>query len=363
LASSNISSNNNGLAVLLIDNDGFSDYTCYLARGLSKYVSVTLYSFSNESFNYTGAAKEKTIKFHYIKRKLPKGYSTMRGILRIFILFFLLSYALIKTRYDVVHVQDYLPTFFLFIPFLKFRRKRICWTLHDLEIFYLATGVGGKLQVLFLRIVSQPSIMTKYVDNIMVHAGALKERLILKKVNQNKINVIRFFDYQYLLEVNENYNPIKYNGSFLEEGYILYLGNIAPWKGIDTLIHAARIVRDKIGSKFRLVIAGAPYEGLRDVGFFEDVNKEDLKFIKIFDRYIVHSEIPTLLGGSKFLVLPYNNLFQYSASGVIPLAYTFGKPVVVSDVPSLAEYVEAGKTGLIHDINDTEQLANCIIEN
>jgi glycosyltransferase involved in cell wall biosynthesis len=47
---------------------------------------------------------------------------------------------------------------------------------------------------------------------------------------------------------------------------------------------------------------------------------------------------------------------------VIPLSYTFAKPVVVSNVPSLVEYVDHGKTGLIFEVNDSKQLANCIID-
>ena len=45
-----------------------------------------------------------------------------------------------------------------------------------------------------------------------------------------------------------------------------------------------------------------------------------------------------------------------------PLSYTFAKPVIVSNVPSLVEYVDPGKTGLIFEVNDTKQLANCIID-
>jgi glycosyltransferase involved in cell wall biosynthesis len=362
ITSDESSSKDKRLTVLLIDSDGFSDYTCYLARGLSKYLDVILYSFSNESFNITGAAGKKGIKFNYIKKRLPKGYSTMRGIARVLLLFFLLSYALVKTKYDIVHIQDYLPTFFLFIPFLKIRRKQVCWTMHDLEIFYLATGIRGKLQVLFLKLVSQPTILTKYVDSIMVHADDLKEKLISKKVNQSKISVIRFFDYRYLQEFNKFNEQINHNNSQTEEGYVLFMGNIAPWKGIDTLIEAAQIARKKLGDKLKVIIAGTPYEGLKNVQFFKNVKERDFTFIKIINRYIVHSEIPSLLNNSKFLVLPYNNLFQHSASGVIPLAYTFARPVVVSNVPSLVEYVENGKTGLIHEVNDSEQLAKCIIE-
>ena len=355
------------LKVLLIDNDDFSDYTSYFARGLSKYADVTLYLFSEESPNVTGAKKQKGIEITYINKRFSKGYSVAGAIIRVFLLFFILLNALMRTKYDVVHIQDYLPAFFLFIPILKLRRKRICWTLHDLDIFSLwcrlfATGVDGRLQVLFRKMVTQPALMGKYVDIIFVHALSHKQHLIAKNVEENKIHVIRQFDYQYLLEYSKNNASKRSFDLKLENNYILFFGNIAPWKGIDTLIEAVKIVKSKTEQKFNLVIAGKPYPGFENIQFFGKIRNEDKKFIKIIYKYITSSEIPALISNSSFLVLPYHNLFQYSSSGVIPLSYTFAKPVIVSNVPSLVEYVDNGKTGLIFEVNDSKQLANCIIE-
>jgi glycosyltransferase involved in cell wall biosynthesis len=348
--------------VLLIDNDGFSYYTCYLARGLTKFLDVVLFSFSEESFVTTGASREKGIKFYDIKKRLPKGSSTARGIIRVFLLFFILLSALTKTKYDIVHIQDFLPAFFLFVPFLKLRRKHICWTLHDVEIFNFSTGLNGKLHVLFLKLVAQPRLMSIYADKIFVHSLSLREQLIVKKVDENKIHVIRFFDYRYLLEIDSHDKKLKYDDFMLNGSYILFFGNIAPWKGIDTLINAIKVARNKLGYKFTVVIAGEPYEGLKHIQFFKNANNEDLKIIKIINRFITSSEIPSLVSKCSFLVLPYNDLFQHSASGVIPLAYTFSKPVIVSNIPSLVEYVEQDKTGLIFEVNDSKQLANYMIE-
>jgi hypothetical protein len=100
------------LKILLIDNDDFSDYTSYFARGLSKYADVILYLFSEESPNVTGAANQKGIKFNYINKRIPKG-----GIIRVFILFFIILDALTRTKYDIVHIQDYLPSFFYLFLF------------------------------------------------------------------------------------------------------------------------------------------------------------------------------------------------------------------------------------------------------
>lgn len=228
-----------------------------------------------------------------------------------------------------------------------------------MEIFSPATGIFGKMRLLFLRIVSQPSLMAKFADDIIVHAESLKKQLVAKGIDENKIYVVRHFDYRYLLEGN----PLQTKSEEeLPNDYVLFFGNIAPWKGVEVLIEAAKDVRTQAGNKFNLVIAGEPYEGYKDVPFFKGLDEQDYEYIKILRRYITLPEICGIISKSSFLVLPYNNTFQSSASGVVPLAYTFSKPVIVSNVPSLVEYVEHGKTGFIFETNNSRQLANYIME-
>jgi glycosyltransferase involved in cell wall biosynthesis len=128
------------------------------------------------------------------------------------------------------------------------------------------------------------------------------------------------------------------------------------------LIEAAKVVRNQVGKKFNLVIAGEPYEGYEKIPFFKGLDEPDYGYVTIIRRYISNPEIRDIISKSSFLVLPYNNAFQSSASGVVPLAYTFSKPVIVSSVPSLIEYVEHDKTGFIFETNNNRQLANYIIE-
>jgi glycosyltransferase involved in cell wall biosynthesis len=353
--------------VLLFDSDGLSNYTCYLARGISKFRQVVLYSFSENSHIVTGASLEKNVKFQYIKKWLPKGYSTFKGITRVILLFFILLITLTRNQYEIVHIQEHLPMFFFFIPLLKLRHKKIFWTLHDTEIFIPSNNIHGKLQVLFSEIVSQPKIMIKWSDAIIVHALSLKEQLIEKKVDQNKIHVIPHFDYNYLLENHSinfknsiNSSNSDQNQNLLPKEYALFFGNIAPWKGIDVLIDATKIVTENLGQKFNLVIAGTPYDGYHT--YFNNLIKERNNCIKIINRYIESYEISGIIKGSRFLILPYAKSFQHSASGIIPLAYTFSKPVVVSSLEPLREYVEHDRTGLIFKCGDSKQLANCIIE-
>jgi starch synthase len=361
--------------VLLIDSDGFTQYTSYLARGLASYREIILYGFSKEDQVVTGAAKENRIEFHWIKENLPKESSSLRGIARVFLLFFILSVILTKKNYEIVHIQEHLPAFFLFIPVLKLRRKQICWTLHDTDIFAPSKGIGGKLRLLFLKTVSQPRMMIKHADVIFVHAMSLRKQLEEKGAEKQRVHVIPHFDYRYLVDSYGNAanwdtnNKIskkiaKIKDSILPHDFVLFFGDIAPWKGVDIFINAAKLVRKRHPeTRFNVLIAGTSFYQDNDLSNYEHLlSKEDYEYIHIINKYITSCEIPDIFTRSKFVVLPYTNAFRYSVSGIIPLAYTFSKPVIVSNVGSLVEYVDHGKTGFVFEAGNVEELADYIIE-
>jgi glycosyltransferase involved in cell wall biosynthesis len=340
--------------ILLIDSPGISHYTSYLAYGLSKYKDIILYGFSSEEYYVTGAATKKRIKFYNIREKLPNRNSTLMIIVESLLLFFILFKAFSKTGYDIVHIQGYLPMFFFFIPMLKLRRKKIFWTVHDVNFRPSNAGVRGKLDFIYTVTVSEPSLLMKYSDIIIVHGYLLKNQLSAKGTENRKIHVIPHFDYRYLLNDTKKKND-KFNGGTLPVGYVLFFGRIAPYKGLELLVNASRIVKKRIGYEFILLIAG---EG--DISLLNDyMSNEEYAYIRILNKRIPYREIPNLFYGAKFLILPY---IDASQSGVIPLAYTFSKPVIVSNVGSLSEYVDHGKTGLIFESGNTEQLANYIID-
>jgi glycosyltransferase involved in cell wall biosynthesis len=350
--------------VLLIDNFGFSHYTSYLARGLAKYRDIILYAFSRDDYVITGAAREKRIRFYCMEDKLPKGSSIRLTIVRLSILFFILAKALYRREYGTVHIQDRLPMFFLFLPFLKLNAKQICWELHDIDILQYSKGIRGKIEELFVKIVTQDKFLGKHADIIIVHGSSLKRRLAEKGVNQSKIHVMPHFDYRYLLyhtdSSNGNDNLIDtYGNSLSPNNYVLFFGDVTPWKGIDVLINAARIVRKRIGEKFCMLIAGETFRG--DMSYYESLGEDESRYIHTYNKYIKGFEIPHILRRARFLVLPYTKAF-HSQSGVLSLAYTFSKPVIVSNVGSVAEYVEHGKTGFIFEEGNSSQLAEYITE-
>ena len=63
------------------------------------------------------------------------------------------------------------------------------------------------------------------------------------------------------------------------------------------------------------------------------------------------------LKGADVLVLPYKEIFQ---SGVLFLAYSFGLPVVATDVGSFREEIVEGSTGFLCQPGDPAELAKAI---
>jgi hypothetical protein len=101
----------------------------------------------------------------------------------------------------------------------------------------------------------------------------------------------------------------------------------------------------------RLVVAGsgslAPYGDLLDDPRVEVVN-----------RFIDDAEVPGLFSRARVVALPY---VEGTQTGVIPIAYAFKRPVVVTDVGAIPEVVEEGRTGFVVPPRDPGRLAGAIL--
>jgi glycosyltransferase involved in cell wall biosynthesis len=136
---------------------------------------------------------------------------------------------------------------------------------------------------------------------------------------------------------------------------ILFFGRISPYKGIDVYIRAADIVSTEI-PQCKFIIAGKRIAG------YQIPNLPQLKngcTFEVRERYISNTEVAELMAQSSLVVCPY---LDASQSGVVLTAYAFNKPVIVTNVGGLPEYVWEGKTGFIVPPNDPERLAETIIK-
>lgn len=120
-----------------------------------------------------------------------------------------------------------------------------------------------------------------------------------------------------------------------QSDYFMFFGRIDKYKGIDVLLNSF----SKWNGSRKLVIAGS---GKLQPDEIEMANK-DARVILI-NRFIKDEEMPYLFENARAIVLPYKDATQ---SGILPIAYMCGKPVICSNVMGIAQFVENNKTGFI----------------
>lgn len=135
----------------------------------------------------------------------------------------------------------------------------------------------------------------------------------------------------------------------LTDEFFLFFGRIDEYKGINHLCAAYSALPDDIKSKRKLVIAGK--------GCLSDEEKNLIGAepnIRLISRFIEDKEMVWLFENSKAIIMPY---IEASQSGVLPIAYKFGKPVIVSNLKGLTENVLINKTGCVFSsVNDLTKI-------
>lgn len=122
--------------------------------------------------------------------------------------------------------------------------------------------------------------------------------------------------------------------------WVLFFGFIRVYKGLDLLLKAIPQVPD---AAIHFLIAGEFYED--DTPYrqlIKDLHIEQR--VHLVADFIPNDQVKQYFSAADLIVQPYRNATQ---SGVTPLAYHFEKPMVVTNVGGLPDYVDDGKTGLI----------------
>jgi glycosyltransferase involved in cell wall biosynthesis len=136
---------------------------------------------------------------------------------------------------------------------------------------------------------------------------------------------------------------------------LLFLGFVRPYKGVDTAIDAVRALIER-GHAVELTVAGEVWDGkgewaakLRASGAVDGVH--------LRPGYVSDAEVAELLSSHHALVAPYRSATQ---SGVVPIAFAAGRPVVATAVGGLPERVVEGETGALSPPGDAESFAAAI---
>jgi len=140
--------------------------------------------------------------------------------------------------------------------------------------------------------------------------------------------------------------------------YILFIGLIRKYKGVESLIKAFHYA-SKEHENLKLIIAGEFYD---DINIYKTlIKRKDLEDKVIIDNdFLKSSKIRDYICISDLIIQPYKKASQ---SGITPLAYYYDKPLVVSNIEGLKEIIIEDQSGEIFSetpANMAIAIKNCI---
>ena len=174
-------------------------------------------------------------------------------------------------------------------------------------------------------------LFTKYFFNVVKYFITMSQSVHndLFKIISNPISKLLFHpiysNFGEIVSKDESKKKLK----IPDEKIILFFGFIRDYKGLDTLLDAMKIVRDKFNVK--LLVAGEFYSNEKK--YLEIINNNHLDDIVILHNDFIPSDlVKYYFCASDAVILPYKSATQ---SGIVQIANNFNKPLIGTDTGGL----------------------------
>ena len=302
----------------------FGEYCVRLASGIARYAEVRLFLPENEVQPYAYLLAQSVGLQTFKKPRLRQAFRQIEMSRK-------LLAGIKQFKPDVIHIQQGHGWFNAALPLL--RDYPLVITSHD------PVKHGGEKTPQW--IFDQGSFRA---GEIIVHTPQMKALVLERlKVSESRVHVITHIlcgDDSVHQEIQE------------EESLVLFFGRITEYKGLQYLIRAQPLVTARIpGARFVIAGKGESFDRYRRMMPNSD------RFT-ICNEYISDEKRAELFRRASVVVLPY---IEATQSGVIPVAYSFGKPVIATAVGGLSAQVDDGKTGYLVAPRDERALADAIV--
>jgi len=270
----------------------------------------------------------------------------------------LLRYVL-QSDSPILHIlwNNELETFDRTIMMLFYRMcgKKVAFTAHN---------VNGAKRDRKDSLINRATLRIQYrlCDHIFVHTQKMKSELCHDfGVAAEAVTVLRYPINNAVPSTNLTpFDAKRYLGLKEDEKAILYFGKIRPYKGIEYLLDAFRLIAADPHSNYRLIVAGEPKKGSEEYlhGIERFVESSLIRErVMMKTQFIPDEEMELYFKAADVLVLPYKEIFQ---SGVLFLSYGFGLPVIATDVGSFREDIVEGSTGFLCKPGDPADMAKVV---
>jgi glycosyltransferase involved in cell wall biosynthesis len=318
------------------------------------FKGATLDLLGSDELDFPEFRNQRRLKFLNLRPDLPKNANFLRKALRVVRYYAkLISYAA-TAKPKLFHIlwNNKFEHFDRTVLMLYYRLlgKRIVLTVHNVN-----AGRRDREDTLLNRFTLR--FQYRLVHHVFVHTKKMKVELIEHfGVKAARVTVIPFGINNAV--PNTSLTPVeakKRLGIREDENTILSFGRITPYKGLEYLITAFRRLLVK-NPKYRLIIAGKPD---RCEDYWASICKnlcDDVQTGRVLlrDEFIPDNETEVYFKAADVLVLSYRDIYQ---SGVLFLGYSFGLPVLASDVGSFKDEILEGRTGFVFRPEDPSDLA------
>ena len=223
-----------------------------------------------------------------------------------------------------------------------------------------------------------PSIELKY------HYPALKGALVLNQIKHQEVATLHLADHitcpsrvtrEYIicLGISPERVTVIPNGVDTarfsphpappdEVPLLLYIGTLAGWQGLDTLLEAMPLVLEEHPARLNIVGKGRKEQRkslqkrIRKMGLAESVSLEGS---------VSHDTIPQMINQAHLCLAPLSFNDRNVTQGCCPIKVleylACGKPLVAANLPVVRELVCDGQEALLFTPDDPADLARCIL--
>ena len=300
---------------------------------------------------------DETVKPKSISFRIEKGYRKIYGKDTSVVRAFRYAWGSVRTlmqccweRRSICHFHWFHvgPLELFNIILAKILLRKVVVTAHDVEAF----SAGLTIPV-FAR------FSYSLCDAVIAHNKISRDELVKKiGISNDNIHTIPHGNYLHAIgKVPEKSIARAHLNLPKNSKVLLFFGQIKDVKGLDILLNALHLIVKQFPDVL-LLIAGKVWR--TDFSKYERlINEYGLSdFCKIDIRYIPDTEIANYYSAADMVVLPYKKIYQ---SGVLFMAMSYGRMVVVSDLPGMMEVLVNGKTGLVFHSENAEHLAKIIL--
>jgi D-inositol-3-phosphate glycosyltransferase len=343
-------------AVALLTGGGDKPYAIGMASALSAH--GTLIDFiGSDDLDVPELRRLKSLNFLNLRGDQRTNVSFLKKMTRILAYYLRLANYAAISRPKIFHILwNNKIEFFdrtLLLLYYKLLGKRLVFTAHNVN-----AGKRDSNDRCWNRL----TLWAQYhlVDRIFVHTEQMRQELVTQfGTSSTKVVVIPFGINNTLPSTTlTDLDAKRRFGIGPRQKTILFFGNIAPYKGLEYLVIAFKsLVRQD--PDYRLIIAGRTKGSDAYWGMIRQLIERDGLEAQIIQRidYIPDEQVEEYFKAADVIMLPYTRIFQ---SGVLFLAYSFGLPVIASNVGSIQDDIIEGRTGFFCQPSDPIDIARAV---